>query len=116
MRANLITVTAAALCACSWLPGPASAQEVPEATFRSGVDLVRLTAVVRDRKGRFVKDLTVRDFQIVDDGEMRPITDFRHDLAGLSVALLFDVSGSMASRIADAREAASRVSTSRPRS
>ena len=78
----------------------------PVATFRSSVDLVRVSAVVRDRKGRFVRDLTASDFNVLDDGRARPITDFRHDLAGISVAVLFDVSGSMESRFAKAREAA----------
>src|SRR5262249_31331950 len=34
------------------------AQEQPRATFRSSVDLVRVAAVVRDHRGRFVQDLT----------------------------------------------------------
>src|SRR5215470_14322650 len=67
----------------------------PVATFRSSVDLVRVTAVVRDHKGRFVQDLTVRDFEVLDGGKSRPITEFRRDQAGVSVAVLFDVSGSM---------------------
>ncbi len=79
----------------------------PVASFRSNVDLVRVSAVVRDRKGRFVRDLTVGDFNVLDDGQMRPITDFRQDMAGVSVAVLFDVSGSMQSRIVNARETAS---------
>lgn len=81
----------------------------PVATFRSAVDLVRVSAIVRDRKGRFVRDLTARDFHVLDDGRSRPIADFRHDLAGVSVALLFDVSGSMESRLRVAREAASHM-------
>jgi len=75
------------------------------ATFTSGVDLVRVSAVVRDRKGRFVEDLSPRDFTILDNGNQRPIADFRHDLAGVSVALLFDVSGSMEAKLSNAREA-----------
>jgi Ca-activated chloride channel family protein len=81
----------------------------PVASFKSGIDLVRVSAVVRDRKGRFVRDLTVRDFHILDDGEQRAITDFRHDVAGVSVALLFDVSGSMEARFLGARETASHM-------
>lgn len=81
----------------------------PVATFRSSVDLVRVSAVVRDRKGRFVRDLTASDFHVEDDGRNRPISDFRHDLAGISVAVLFDVSGSMEARFAKAREAASHL-------
>jgi Ca-activated chloride channel family protein len=79
------------------------------ATFRSSVDLVRVSAVVRDKKGRFVQDLRALDFEVTDGGERRPITDFRHDQAGVSVALLFDVSGSMEARMDAAREAAAHV-------
>src|SRR5205814_6018148 len=81
----------------------------PTATFRSSVDLVRVTAVVRDHKGRFVQDLTVRDFEVLDGGRTRPITEFRRDQSGVSVALLFDVSGIMEGHLPSAREAASHV-------
>jgi Ca-activated chloride channel family protein len=74
--------------------------------FHSGVDLVRVAAVVRDRKGRFVQDLTARDFEILENGRPRSITDFRRDIGGVSIALLFDVSGSMEGRLEDARETA----------
>jgi Ca-activated chloride channel family protein len=81
----------------------------PLPTFRSSVNLVRLAAVARDHKGRFVPDLNVHDFQVFDDGKPRAISDFRHDIAGLSVALLFDVSGSMQGQLGQARETASLV-------
>ena len=81
----------------------------PAATFRSNVDLVRVAAIVRDHKGRFVPDLTARDFEVLDAGESRPITDFQRDQSGVSVALLFDVSGSMEGHLANAREAAEHV-------
>jgi Ca-activated chloride channel homolog len=86
-------------------PAHVRAQE-PVATFKSSVDLVRVTAVVRDRDGRFVQNLTVQDFEVLDSGFQRPIADFRHDLSGISVALLFDVSGSMEAQLTPAREAA----------
>ena len=84
----------------------ASAAQERVATFKSGVDLVRVSAVVRDDRGRFVQNLSARDFEIVDQGEFRPISDFRLDPGGVSVALLFDVSGSMEHTLPDAREAA----------
>src|SRR5215831_11937037 len=84
----------------------ASRAQEQTTTFRSGVDLVRVAAVVRDQKGRFVPDLTARDFEILENGRPRSITDFRHDLAGVSIALLFDVSGSMEGHLPDARETA----------
>jgi Ca-activated chloride channel family protein len=76
----------------------ASAQETADnqqATFRSGVDLVTLSATVRDGKGRLVKDLTRKDFEVIDRGERRVINEFRSERAPLSLAILFDVSGSM---------------------
>jgi VWFA-related protein len=80
-------------------------------TFRSGIDLVTVSAVVRDKKGRVVKNLARADFELFDGGKRRPITDFRPDEAPVSVALLFDGSGSMqvASKIDEARAAASHI-------
>ena len=69
--------------------------ENEQATFRSGVDLVTVSATVRDNKGRLVKDLTKKDFEVVDRGERRTISEFRSDQAPMSLAILFDVSGSM---------------------
>jgi Ca-activated chloride channel family protein len=82
------------------------ATDTPQPVFKSRVDVVRLAAVVRDQKGRFVQNLKASDFEVFDSGLMRPVTDFRQDVAGLSVALLFDVSGSMAGQLVHAREAA----------
>ena len=83
--------------ALTLLPIPGWAQEAAEkqATFRSGVDLVTVSATVRDGKGRLVKDLTQKDFEVIDRGERRTISEFRADQAPLSLAILFDVSGSM---------------------
>lgn len=79
------------------------------ATFKSSVDLVRVSAVVRDRKGRFVQGLSAQDFEVLEGSQLRPIADFRRDVSGVSVALLFDLSGSMQRRLADAREAGAHV-------
>ncbi len=85
------------------------AAEQPAATFKSAVDLVSVVAVVRDRKGRFVPDLSQRDFLVVESGESRPIVGFKAETDGpVRLALVFDVSGSMriGTKAADAREAA----------
>src|SRR5881397_2594825 len=84
-------------------------QQPPAASFKAGVDLVRVAAVVRDHKGRFVQDLKSRDFEVLDDGRSRAISDLQADVAGVSVAVLFDVSGSMEGRMPHAREAAAHV-------
>lgn len=82
------------------------ATETPAPVFRTSVDLVRLAAVVRDSRGRFVRDLTARDFEVFDRGLPSAIKDFRQEVTGLSVALLLDVSGSMEGQLAHARDAA----------
>lgn len=88
-----------------WVQG--TAESSPQATFRSGVDLVTVSATVRDGKGRLVKTLTKKDFEVLDRGEKRPISEFRSDRAPLSLAILFDVSGSMhAAHLTSARFAA----------
>ena len=85
------------------VPSAALAQRQPQApsapTFKSGVDLVTVTATVRDRKGRLVKGLEAADFEVLDRGESRRISDFRADPSPVSLAILFDISGSM--RVAD---------------
>ncbi len=101
-----IGVTTALLLSATPVP---AVQELPKPTFKSGVELVRVTAVVRDNKGRFVQNLTIRDFEVFDGGIPRRISEFRKDTGALSVALLFDVSGSMEGRLPDARDAARHV-------
>lgn len=88
---------------------PATAPAPP--TFRAGVERVMISAVVRDRRGKLVTDLAQSDFEVLDNGERRPITDFRAERAAVSVALLFDFSGSMqvAAKVESARLAARQV-------
>ena len=45
----------------------------PGPTFRSGVTLVTMIVVPRDRNGLFLADLTARDFVVVDEGEVREV-------------------------------------------
>jgi Ca-activated chloride channel family protein len=87
----------------------ALAAQAPVATFSSSIDLVRVSAVVRDDKGRFVEHLSARDFEVFDAGQLRSIADLQRDLAGVSVGLLFDVSGSMEGTLPDAREGATHL-------
>ena len=76
--------------------GPAAAQE-PVATFKSGVDLVSVTAVVRDKKGKVVRSLDTKDFVVAEDGKTRKIISIQSDSnAPASIAFLVDSSGSMA--------------------
>jgi VWFA-related protein len=44
--------------------------------FRSGVDLILVDVVVRDKSGALVKGLTADDFDLLEDGVRRPIVTF----------------------------------------
>ena len=95
---------------------PGAAAQAPVAppvgaTFRGGIDLVTVSAVVRDRKGKIVKNLVRDDFEVIDNGIVRTIAEFRPDRAPVSVAILIDGSGSMqvAAKIDDARRAATQL-------
>jgi VWFA-related protein len=75
------------------VPGPAA--QLPAATFRSGVEVVTVTAAVRDGQGKVVRNLKKTDFQVMDEGFSRPIQDFYSGDSAVSVAILLDISGSM---------------------
>ena len=85
-------------------PGILWAQEVatapgrqePTVVFKAGVEVVTLTVAVRDGRGRVVRDLKRTDFQVFDTGAPRDIRDFYAGDAPISLAVLLDISGSMA--------------------
>ncbi len=47
---------------------PVSAQQQEGFRFRSGVELINVTATVTDARGRFVEGLRQEDFRIYEDG------------------------------------------------
>jgi VWFA-related protein len=116
MKGTLLLVNVATTISLLTSPIVAGQQDQPQATetqgrttFRSAVDVVSISAVVRDRKGRFVPNLDKRDFVVADGGEPRPIVDFKAQADGpVKLALLVDISGSMrmGSKAVDARQAA----------
>lgn len=77
--------------------------------FRSGIDLVQMSATVVDEDGRLVGDLRREDFEVFEDAERQTITHFTRDRVPLSVGVVLDVSQSMyGQRIDDARLALDR--------
>ena len=77
-------------------------------TFRSAVDVVSIQASVRDKRGRPVGGLTTADFEVRDNGHLKPILSLRSDRRSpVSLAVLVDMSGSMriSSKMAMARRA-----------
>jgi Ca-activated chloride channel family protein len=69
---------------------------LPQITFKTGVDVVTVNASVRDSRGRLVRDLEESDFEVIDAGVRREIIDFHAGDAPISLAVLLDISGSMA--------------------
>ncbi len=82
-------------------------QQQPRPTFRSGVARVAVTAVAETRDGRPVTDLRPEEFELIDGGERRAISEVRSDESPVRLALLVDASGSMS--VASRREAAREV-------
>ncbi|HXO22299.1 MAG TPA: VWA domain-containing protein [Thermoanaerobaculia bacterium] len=79
----------------------------PEYQEEVDVDLVELYATVTDHAGNLVRDLTVKDFQIVDAGKVQPIGKFELvENLPLTVGIMIDTSGSMASSLSEAERAA----------
>src|ERR1700687_4278201 len=79
----------------------------PPQIFRSAVDLVTIQASVRDAHGRVVQGLTRADFEVRDNGQVRPVIEFRADRQSpVTLAILVDMSGSMSigAKIAMARQ------------
>ena len=75
-------------------PTPVERDAAP--TFTSGVDMVTVHVSVRDRRGRIVRDLSPTDFRLIDSGFGRRIENVFASDSALSIAVLVDISGSMA--------------------
>ena len=77
--------------------------------FRSGVEIVNLSATVHDRDGRFVPNLTKDDFRIFEDGRQQTISVFNADRVPVSLGIILDTSGSMeGDKMREARQALDR--------
>ena len=77
--------------------------------FKSGVELVNVTATVTDANGRFVPGLRQDDFLVYEDNEPQPVTHFSADRVPVSLGIAIDTSSSMAGeKIESARSALDR--------
>jgi VWFA-related protein len=77
--------------------------------FRTGVELINVTATVTDSAGRFVPGLTKTDFVVYEDDQPVDITHFSAERVPVSLGIVLDTSGSMAGeKIAAARAALDR--------
>lgn len=69
------------------------AQQPP--IFKSGARTVAIYATVSDGQGRLVPDLTRDEFEVYEDGKLRPLTLFASETQPISVVVMLDRSGSM---------------------
>jgi hypothetical protein len=85
----------------------AGTPQAPIATFRSAVEVVTISASVKTRGGKAVRDLQQADFEVLDSGVPVALKDFYAGESAISLAVLLDISGSMAvaGNINRAREA-----------
>lgn len=63
--------------------------------FRSGVELINVTATVTDQDGRFVGGLRKEDFVVYEDGELQQVSHFSNERVPVSLGIALDTSGSM---------------------
>ncbi|MEO8370195.1 MAG: hypothetical protein ABI806_13425 [Candidatus Solibacter sp.] len=72
----------------------------PAGVISVDVDLVNVLCGVRDKNGTYVKGLRKEDFEVRQDGKLQPLTHFASEVdSPMTVALMLDVSGSVASII-----------------
>ena len=95
---RLRTLTAAAMLGVvALLIAPAvRGQQEPKFRFKTGVELVNVSATVTDASGRFVPNLTQDDFVVYEDGVAQPISYFSRERVPVSLGIALDTSGSMA--------------------
>jgi Ca-activated chloride channel family protein len=104
-RRGLLLIAAAAIASAMMTLGA----QTP--TFRTGIDLATFGVTVVDRKGEYLTNLNLEDFEILEDGQKQAIKYFARgaDLEygpEMHVGLLFDTSGSMSEDIKLSRSAA----------
>ncbi|PWT86110.1 MAG: hypothetical protein C5B57_01700 [Blastocatellia bacterium] len=77
--------------------------------FRSGVELINVTATISDESGRFVSGLHKEDFKVYEDDQPVEVTHFSAERVPVSLGVLLDTSGSMAGdKIREAQSALDR--------
>lgn len=82
-----------------WTAAGVQAANSQQPTFRGGSDVVRVFVTVTDRDGRLVTALTKDDFEVRDDGKAQPISVFDNSPQPIRLAVMLDVSGSMAGNL-----------------
>ena len=86
--------------------GGPNAPPASDAIFRANGRLVEAYATVTDSRGGYVDDLKAGDFTILEEGVQHPAFAFENHTNSVSVALLFDTTGSMEAALPSLKAAA----------
>jgi Ca-activated chloride channel homolog len=116
MTRKLIAAAILSTALAAGADGPLRAQSQPSQApkqddqqsfrFRTGVELINVTATVTDQGGRFVSGLRQDDFRVYQDDQPQPITHFNAERVPVSLGIALDTSGSMdGEKMAAARDA-----------
>jgi Ca-activated chloride channel homolog len=115
MKASVLAVALAALVVSLHGQQPAQPPVRPDSEtqgfrFKSGVELINVTATVSDANGRFVPGLRQEDFLVYEDDQPVTVTHFNAERVPVSLGIALDTSGSMAgNKIQEAQAALDRL-------
>ena len=107
---RLLLATLTSLTAAAVVVGAQGSSQGDDAfRFKSGVELVNVTATVSDDNGHFVTGLSKDDFAIYEDGQPQEVSQFSNERVPVSLGILLDTSGSMTpEKMSSARNAIDR--------
>ena len=108
-RAVPVAVTLAAVIVVSLhgqQPPARPGDETQGFRFKSGVELVNVTATVSDMSGRFVPGLHAEDFLVYEDNQPVQVTHFNTERVPVSLGIALDTLGSMAGEKIQAAQSA----------
>ena len=95
--------------------GPSSLAIRPGSFIRMNVDMVLVPVTVTDPLNRLVTGLEKQDFKVFENNGEQSISSFASEDAPVSIGIIFDLSGSMSSKLVRAREAILRfIKTANP--
>jgi Ca-activated chloride channel family protein len=84
--------------------GPGAAKARPGGFIRMNVDMVLIPITITDPMNRLVTGLEQEDFQVYENNGQQKIRSFASEDAPVSIGIIFDLSGSMTSKLVRARE------------
>jgi VWFA-related protein len=96
LRAALAAIALVTVSLHAQQPTPPTPSPEPGFKFKSGVELINVTASVSDANGRFVPGLQKEDFAVYEDDQPQPVTHFSAERVPVSLGIVIDTSGSMA--------------------